>query len=91
MHHPSRRGRIARGLAQRQLQVRALWLFALVWIVIAPWGRSGQWGHAHGCTHVHAHYACMGTAFNLPMTTVTIVEDLGMAAMAGAMLVQLSM
>ena len=35
--------------------------------------------------------ACMGTAFNLPMTTVTIVEDLGMAAMAGAMLVQLSM
>ena len=35
--------------------------------------------------------ACMGTAFNLPMTTVTIVEDLGMAAMAGAMLVQNSM
>ena len=35
--------------------------------------------------------ACMGTAFNLPMTTVTIVEDLGMAAMACAMLVQLSM
>ena len=35
--------------------------------------------------------ACMGTAFNLPMTTVTIVEDLGMAAMAGAMLVQFSM
>ena len=35
--------------------------------------------------------ACMGTAFNLPMTTVTIVEDLGMAAMAGAMLVQYSM
>ncbi len=35
--------------------------------------------------------ACMGTAFNLPMTTVTIVEDLGMAAMAGVMLVQLSM
>ena len=35
--------------------------------------------------------ACMGTAFNLPMTTVTIVEDLGMATMAGAMLVQLTM
>lgn len=35
--------------------------------------------------------ACMGTAFNLPMTTVTIVEDLGMAAMAGAMLVQFLM
>lgn len=26
--------------------------------------------------------ACLGTALNLPMTTVTIVEDLGMAAMA---------
>lgn len=30
--------------------------------------------------------ACLGTALNLPMTTVTLVEDLGMAAMAGAML-----
>ena len=34
--------------------------------------------------------ACMGTAFNLPMTTVTIVEDLGMAAMAAAMWMQTS-
>jgi copper chaperone CopZ len=32
--------------------------------------------------------ACMGTAFNLPMTTVTVVEDLGMAAMAAAMWLQ---
>jgi len=31
--------------------------------------------------------ACLGTALNLPMTTITLVEDLGMAAMAGAMLV----
>ncbi|MEX2217541.1 MAG: MauE/DoxX family redox-associated membrane protein [Phycisphaerales bacterium] len=30
--------------------------------------------------------ACLGTALNLPMTTVTLVEDLGMAAMAGLML-----
>jgi hypothetical protein len=30
--------------------------------------------------------ACLGTALNLPMTTVTLVEDLGMAAMAAAML-----
>lgn len=30
--------------------------------------------------------ACLGTVLNLPMTTVTLVEDLGMAAMAGAML-----
>jgi copper chaperone CopZ len=30
--------------------------------------------------------ACLGTALNLPMTTVTLVEDLGMAAMAAVML-----
>ena len=30
--------------------------------------------------------ACLGTALNLPMTTVTIIEDLGMAAMAAIML-----
>ena len=26
--------------------------------------------------------ACLGTVFNLPMSVVTIIEDLGMAAMA---------
>lgn len=31
--------------------------------------------------------ACLGSVLNLPMTTVTLVEDLGMAAMAAAMLV----
>lgn len=30
--------------------------------------------------------ACLGTVFNLPMSTVTLVEDLSMAAMAAAML-----
>jgi copper chaperone CopZ len=30
--------------------------------------------------------ACLGTAIKLPMTTVTLVEDLGMAAMAAVML-----
>lgn len=30
--------------------------------------------------------ACLGTVLNLPVTTVTLVEDLGMAAMAGLML-----
>jgi len=30
--------------------------------------------------------ACLGTALNLPMTKVTLIEDLVMAAMAGAML-----
>lgn len=31
--------------------------------------------------------ACLGTVFNLPMTTVTLVENVTMAAMAAAMLV----
>ncbi|MDX9912538.1 MAG: cation transporter [Phycisphaerales bacterium] len=31
--------------------------------------------------------ACLGTALNLPMTTVTLIEDLAMAAMAGVMLI----
>jgi copper chaperone CopZ len=31
--------------------------------------------------------ACLGTVFKLPMSTVTIVEDVGMVLMAGAMLV----
>lgn len=31
--------------------------------------------------------ACLGTALNLPMTKVTLIEDLTMAAMAGVMLV----
>lgn len=30
--------------------------------------------------------ACLGTALNLPMTTITLVEDLGMASMAALML-----
>ena len=30
--------------------------------------------------------ACLGTVFNLPMSTVTIIEDLLMVAMAGALL-----
>ena len=35
-----------------------------------------------GCTIC----ACLGTALNLPMTKVTLVEDLTMAAMAAGML-----
>jgi hypothetical protein len=30
--------------------------------------------------------ACLGAVFNLPMSTITIIEDLLMVAMAGAML-----
>lgn len=30
--------------------------------------------------------ACLGTGFNLPMTTVTLIEDLGMVVMAAIML-----
>ena len=35
----------------------------------------------------HIQCACLGTVFNLPMSTVTISEDLLMVAMAGAFLV----
>lgn len=34
----------------------------------------------------HIQCACLGTVFNLPMSTVTIIEDLLMVAMAGALL-----
>jgi hypothetical protein len=30
--------------------------------------------------------ACMGTVLHVPLSTVALVEDLGMAGMAGAML-----
>jgi LSD1 subclass zinc finger protein len=30
--------------------------------------------------------ACLGAVLNLPMTTVTLIEDVSMAVMAGAML-----
>jgi hypothetical protein len=33
--------------------------------------------------------ACLGTALNLPMTKVTLVEDLAMAAMAAVMLIMM--
>jgi copper chaperone CopZ len=33
--------------------------------------------------------ACLGTVFKLPMSKVTLIEDLGMAAMAALMLLQL--
>jgi hypothetical protein len=33
--------------------------------------------------------ACLGTALNLPMTKVTLVEDLTMAAMAALMLIMM--
>ncbi|MGY8904624.1 MAG: heavy-metal-associated domain-containing protein [Burkholderiales bacterium] len=34
--------------------------------------------------------ACLGAVFNLPMSTVTIIEDVGMALMAAAMIVYLA-
>lgn len=34
--------------------------------------------------------ACLGTGFNLPMSTVTIIEDLSMVLMAGWMIISLS-
>ena len=53
----------------------------LVVMVVGAVGviRSLRRGEAIQC-------ACLGTVFDLPMSTVTLIEDLGMAAMAAAML-----
>lgn len=37
-------------------------------------------------TGLNTHCACLGTVLKVPLSTVALVEDLGMAAMAGAML-----
>lgn len=48
----------------------------------------GAWGVLQAVLDKRAiRCACLGTALNLPMTKVTLVEDLTMAAMAAAMLV----
>ena len=39
----------------------------------------------------HIQCACLGTALNLPMTKVTLIEDLTMAAMAAGMLIMIWM
>ena len=64
---PSRRGRAARRLAQRRLQVRTLQLFSLVWVVTAPWGGLGAMG---ACTRVHAHAQTPCVYLHYPCSTL---------------------
>lgn len=64
----------------------ALWPIVTntVTLVIMLIGTVGVWQALTKKQQIRC--ACLGTALNLPMTTVTLVEDLGMAAMAAAML-----
>lgn len=50
--------------------------FSAIGVLRAVWGQE------------KIRCACLGTVFQLPMSTVTIIEDIGMAAMAGLMLIQ---
>ncbi|MGE3181215.1 MAG: heavy metal-associated domain-containing protein [Phycisphaerae bacterium] len=60
----------------------AINIFTLIVMLI---GAAGVWRALANKQRIRC--ACLGTVLNLPMTTVTLVEDLGMAAMASAMLV----
>lgn len=65
---------VGRGLVLTNILTCVLMLFGAIGVV-----RALRQKRAIRC-------ACLGTVLDLPMTTVTLVEDLGMAAMAGAML-----
>jgi len=56
----------------------------LVTLVVMLIGSIGVFRALLSKTHIRC--ACLGTALNLPMTTITLVEDVGMAAMAAVML-----
>jgi copper chaperone CopZ len=57
----------------------------LLTLVVMLVGATGVWTALQKKQKLRC--ACLGTALKLPMTTVTLVEDVGMAAMAAAMLV----
>jgi hypothetical protein len=52
----------------------ALSLFGALGVFLALWSR------------VKVNYACMGTALKVPLSRIALVENLGMAVMAAAML-----
>ena len=58
---------------------------AVLTIVLMLVGAAGVFIALRSKTKIRC--GCLGTALNLPMTTVTLVENLGMAVMAGVMLV----
>jgi copper chaperone CopZ len=57
------------------------------WVTIIVMGFSAIGVIRAVATKTQIQCACLGTVFKLPMSTVTIVEDVGMVLMAGAMLV----
>ena len=59
---------------------------ATYWVTIAVMGFSAIGVVQTVLSKRTIQCACLGTVFKLPMTTVTIVEDLGMVAMAAWML-----
>ena len=56
----------------------------LITLVLMAAGAAGVWKALANKQKLRC--ACLGTALNLPMTTVTLVEDIGMAVMAALML-----
>jgi copper chaperone CopZ len=60
----------------------------VVTLVVMLVGAVGVFRALLSKTHIRC--ACLGTALNLPMTTITLVEDVGMAAMAALMLVRMA-
>jgi hypothetical protein len=54
-------------------------------LVLMLVGLAGVWNSLRQKRAIRC--ACLGTGFNLPMSTVTLIEDGGMAAMAAVMLI----
>jgi copper chaperone CopZ len=57
------------------------------WVTIIVMGFSAIGVIRAVASKTQIQCACLGTVFKLPMSTVTIVEDLGMVAMAAVMLI----
>jgi hypothetical protein len=57
------------------------------WLTIGIMGFSAIGVIQAVANNTQIQCACLGTVFKLPMSTVTIIEDVGMVVMAAAMLV----
>lgn len=67
--------------------VTGLYPIATAWITVVVMGISAIGPIQSVLNKQKIQCACLGAVFNLPMSTVTIVEDLLMVAMAAAMLI----
>jgi cation transport ATPase len=74
-------------LALGVLYVTGLYPIATAWITVVVMGISAIGPIQSVLNKQKIRCACLGAVFNLPMSTVTIVEDLLMVAMASAMLI----